>query len=438
MTGFYLFLLVAMVTLMLAWVAWEPRRLFEYPYFMAAVFGVFILPQAYSLINFPGGVSKLDIEYVLLMCVLCLGCAIVGYRLRPSIGVMRMVSKPVDPARMLQIGVALIIVGTLANQLMPRSRVEHAERGGLTGIATIYLFFGGLVVPGFAICLQLLRDKFTKGRLVAVVAGSVTQILSIFYGRREAALMFFLTIALTAYYKKGKVPRRSVIFGALFFAMVAIPATGVYRGLVAQGEARRVMEIRPIDNFVDFFTKESILELRNAAALINSTINRGTYGWGTGYWDQIVFRFVPAQFVGRDVKDSLMLRTTSERIYLTELTNNYEISRGSTNTGMGDSFEQFGWAGCLFFAALAMLFKSVWTASNQPDARFAQLVYIMIGGSAMRTVTHQTVDFLPGIIYQIVFLSLAYMYARVPARHLPQAQRMPQAPQVRPRGSRWN
>ena len=38
--------------------------------------------------------------------------------------------------------------------------------------------------------------------------------------------------------------------------------------------------------------------------------------------------------------------------------------------------------------------------------------------SAMRAVTHWTLDFLPGVLYHAVFLGLGFLYARVP-QHRP-------------------
>jgi hypothetical protein len=79
---------------------------------------------------------------------------------------------------------------------------------------------------------------------------------------------------------------------------------------------------------------------------------------------------------------------------------------------MGDSFQQFGYFGCGFFLLLAVIFRTLWLTSLQPSAFFAQLLYIQTSTSAMRAVTHQTVDYLPGLVYNVIFLGLAVWYAR--------------------------
>jgi hypothetical protein len=125
----------------------------------------------------------------------------------------------------------------------------------------------------------------------------------------------------------------------------------------------------------------------------------------------MVFRYVPAQFVGRKTKDALMIGTTVDGMFDTANEFGHEFSMGSTVTGMGDSFRQFGWFGCLVFLSMGWFFRSLWTAALRPGAFFAQILYILSMTTAMRSITHQTVDFLPGIFYQFVFLWLGLFYA---------------------------
>ncbi|MEQ1752228.1 MAG: hypothetical protein ABL974_22600, partial [Prosthecobacter sp.] len=194
MDGFYFTLFVIGLIAMLSCVAWKPERIFEFPYFIAGVFTVFILPQAYSLMKFPGTVSSVEVENVLLMTCLCFFACIAGYQFKPSARILSHLARPMDPRKMMHVGAALILIGSAAMYALPKNEVQIAQRGGLTGIATIYLFFGGLVFPGFAITILLLRQHFTVGRLIAVIIGSIVPLLSIYNGRREAAVVFGLTL----------------------------------------------------------------------------------------------------------------------------------------------------------------------------------------------------------------------------------------------------
>lgn len=417
MSQIYLFVLSAIVVLILGHVAIKPARIFEYPYFMAATFAVFVLPQGYSLVRFPGSLGPDEVADILLMSILCLVSAVLGYSVRPTRVAKRMFDQPLDLERLYLTGVGLICVGFISSYLLAADEEIQAVGNQGTGRITLYFFFGSLALPGFCICVRLLWERFTTGRLLWVMIGALLPLSAIlFSGRRETAVSFGMAIVLTRFFQNRKSPARALIFGSIFFAMVAIPAIGTYRGLMATGRGDLVKEIRLVDNFKDFFNKESILELRNGAAVMHATNFTGNFGWGRGYWNQLVFRFVPAQIVGRDIKDSLMIGTDSRRILEAQLENKFEISSGSTITGMGDSYREFGWLGCLFFAIVGRFFRALWNSCVNHDAIFPQIFYIMICTSAMRALTHQSVDFLPGMIHQFIFLGMGYAYAKIPIR----------------------
>jgi hypothetical protein len=315
------------------------------------------------------------------------------------------------------VGVVFIIVAYFFDHKI--NQMTEEETGGTmwTGRVTIYSFFVSLILPGFAIALRTALKEGTLMAWVATIAGAINPILTaVIGGRRENTALFILTIALCFYFEWKKTPPRLVIIGVLAAATIVIPATGIYRGTVAEDGIRAVTKIDYVQNFKDFLNDESILELRNAAMIIDSTRRSGNYEWGRAYWDQLIFRFVPAQFVGTEFKDRLMFVSVEERLSGEIHDSGYVASRGSTSTGMGDSFQQFGWLGCIFFALMAIVFRSLWWAAQQKQAVFAQLFYIQITTSGMRALTHQTLDFMPALVYNGVFLGLAYLYAHEPTR----------------------
>lgn len=348
------------------------------------------------------------------MTCLCLAATVLGYLLKPSVWLARKVSSPVMPSRILHVGILFVACGIIFGFLLSQIQIEiNSERGGMTGRATLYLFFASLKFPGLAICLSLMMQKLTFPRLVLVFFAAISPFREVILGgRREPAVVLGLIVMLSLYFYRRKKPSAAFIFGALLMGMLAIPATGIYRGLAAQGELSQIRRLDLVGNFKDYFGKESILELRNAAAIIESTQIYEDYEYGAGYWNQMVFRFVPAQLVGKSTKDAILVGNTVEELFRKDSASGHEYSTGSTLTGIGDSFKQFGWFGCIFFAVLAVVFKSFWLAAIQPNALFAQLLYLLICTSAMRAVTHQTVDFLPGFSYQFMFLCLGLWYAR--------------------------
>ena len=237
--------------------------------------------------------------------------------------------------------------------------------------------------------------------------------MALFHGRRETTVLFILSLALSFYFIRGKLPPRWAIVASVLGAMFIIPAIGEYRNLASENPLTALKSISFKDEFNEYFEEDTISEVRNAVLLIAATQETGDYEMGAGYWNRIIFRFVPAQLLGRDFKDSLMIggqqRDLAEFV---EESLGANIPIGSTITGIGDSFNQFGYFGCLVFAAIAYLFKNLWVAANHAEGTMAQILYIQVMTSAMRALTHQTLDFLPGFIYSSIFISLVAIYAR--------------------------
>jgi len=265
--------------------------------------------------------------------------------------------------------------------------------------------------------------------MVSVLVATVVPIQVILFGRREPAAVLLVTVGLTIYFHRRSRPPRLLIPGIIIAAMLAIPATATYRSFQAERNWEAIRQIDFLGNFKQFLTDESILELRNAAMLIEATSRSGDYAYGAGYWNHLVFRYVPAQLLGEGFKESLMIRRSGEGQEREFATMDYTNPIGSTVTGMGDSFQQFGYGGCLFFAALAVFFRSLWQTALRPHALFAQLLYMQACTSAMRAVTHWTLDFLPGFMYSVLFLGAAMLYASLSS--LPKT-RVLKRPRTRP------
>ena len=90
----------------------------------------------------------------------------------------------------------------------------------------------------------------------------------------------------------------------------------------------------------------------------------------------------------------------------------YALPTGSTLTGIGDSFNQFWFFGCLFFAAMGCFFRYIWTAANFTENAIIQVFYIQVMVGAMHGLTHESMDFLPAIIYSGGFLFFVVLFAR--------------------------
>jgi hypothetical protein len=412
MLTIYFYAFVALTAAMLAPFLWRPASIYEYPRFMAIAFAVFILPQAYALYRGEWGGGYL--EMTLLMCSLCLACCWIGYQRDAHPALLRRLEVPIDLQRFLFGGIVLVVVAWIFSLLF-QSLPEEMLSSQLTGIGTVYLFFAGLIYPGFAICLYCaLKQRNVIAWGASAIAGVLPVQSVIFAGRREEAALFLVTLGLCTYFIKGIKPSRIIAIAAIVGAAVIIPATAEYRGHRAEEspvEAWQALDLG--ETFEESLHEESVSELKNATALIAATQATGDYQLGADYWNALVFRFVPAQFVGKELKDSLMVGWVQRDFAsYVERTLGFALPIGTTVTGIGDSFNQFGYFGSLFFALLGYLFKTLWAAANRPGAAVAQIIYIQSVTTAMRAVTHETVDFLPGFIYSAIFIGAIAIYAR--------------------------
>lgn len=409
---FFLVLLTCIIVLLLRTLN-RPARIFEYPYFMAFGFAVFIAPQAWILTRYPGGIKDSSVDNVLLMTTLCVAACWFGYQRPPSKALSRWVGHPVNLERLFHVGVIYNLIALVLTAKFGTIDVEYTEKGGMTGIGTILLFFIQLSQPGFAICYFCALKRPSVTHVVAALLSAVPLLEVVLYGRREPTALFALVVGTGLFFIRNIRPSRLMIVASVCFALIAIPMTGAYRSQVAGRESNNVRELNIEENVEEFFTTEGILELRNAAAVMEATQSSREFQLGRAYWNHLVFRFVPAQVIGADFKGRLMfqINDVGEGAQVTE---DYAVPNGSTLTGMGDSFQQFGWFGCLFFVFPAVFYRSIWQASRQGHL-YAQIVYATTIPSAMRAVTHWTLDFLPGILYFLIFLELARLYAKMPS-----------------------
>jgi hypothetical protein len=413
MITFFFWSFILPVSIPLLGVLVKPERIYQYPYFMAAVFGIFIVPQAVSLVRFPAAAPESAIGNVLLVTCLCVAACLVRFGARlPAARENRVpVTSKINETRLFQAGLVFVACGFGFSYLLRRTEVQITDFGGWTGPATIYAFFQQLCYPGFAICLMLMLRRRTLLRIGATLLAAVIPIESILFARREPAALFAFTIGLTLYFQLRLRPARWLVTAIITAAVLAIPATATYRRFQLDDDWAAVREINLVENFGNFLNQESVLELRNAAMLIEATRRSGEYQYGAGYWNHLVFRYVPAQLLGRQFKDSLMLSPSAEGIERELAGMDYTNPVGSTVTAMGDSFQQFGYWGCFFFAAMGVFFRKLWHVARRPHALFAQLLYMQSCTCAMRAVTHWTLDFLPGLLYNVVFLGVAVLYA---------------------------
>ena len=206
----------------------------------------------------------------------------------------------------------------------------------------------------------------------------------------------------------------------MILSFLIIPSMGQYRQILkSSGDAttffqRLFSEMDFKKNLKDFYSNAESIELVNGGYVIDYTYRTSGYTMGTGYWNEIVFRFVPAQIVGKETKKSLMVDFdlfTTKRNDIREYNPNYIV--GGTSTGIADAFREFDYLGCLFFFFIAMFMKKIWFTINETKNHFIQVLYAILLIDGIISVTHSSSTYFPGLISIFIFLFLAQWISRI-------------------------
>lgn len=412
MVDIYLWLFIAICIGLLGWGLARPERVYQYPFFMGGIFVSFILPQAIALINNPGPVTQEALERVLLMACLCAAMCWIGYQLPTRSSLLKKFDISVDRKKLFYGGIVFVLIGYACTFLIFQLPEAVRDNSQWTGIITIYTFFSSLVYPGFTIILlsTLQRPTLTKILLTAISAGLPIQAI-VFFGRRESAAIFILAIGLCLYFFRRYVPPRWLAIAMIIVALLVIPLTGNYRSIAKTNNWEQVLELQPIENLHNFVEKGQSLEFRNAALLVDAASITGRYGYGTDYWNNFIFRFIPAQIVGKNLKDALQIKISISNYNFQKLYN-YKIPAGSTFTGIADAFVQFNYFGSLFFLFSGYLFKHLWISAICRYSIVSQIFYVGLVTPAMISVTHATVRFPSDLLFYCIFLGTLIICSR--------------------------
>ena len=398
---------------LLTWGLIRKDRVYQYPFFMGAIFIAFIQPQITALVGNPGVVNQNALERVLLVSCLCVAASWLGYQLKPNASWITRFHVLIDERRLLEAGLILLGIGYACDFVLSKIPIQVTAAGTWTGPATILLFFAQVIYIAFAIFLLRLLQRPSVANVIWVALASIQPLNAIiFAGRRQPAMTFLIIVGLCFWLVRRSVPPRWFFIIAIAALVYVIPVVGQLRGdfwiLVFQRDWRAIIDAS--QQSFNTLQGGEILELRNAAVLMDAAEKSGQYGFGTGFWDSLIFQYVPGQLVGYEVKNSLQFNWTQYN--LTEMYG-YVMSTGTTPTGIGDSFVEFSYFGCLTFALIAYLFRSLWIPVVYLNSTVSQLLYIGLVSPAMVGVTHGIGRFIQEAFFQFIVVSWIRYYARV-------------------------
>jgi hypothetical protein len=401
MVEFYLGLLFIICFGLIGWGMLKSERIYQFPFYMGAIFVPFILPQAVSLVYYNSGVVTVaGLQNVLIVSCLCVAMCGIGFYPKANVKFIRAIQKlefQLDNKKLLIAGVIVSIIGSICQYITLVINADYAASGGWTGPITIVYFFGQIYYVGLAILIQSFVRKmsFSKAMILALTLAPVLFRI-IINGRRSPTAGLLVLIGATLFFERKILPPRLLVLGTVISAVVLIPIFGLLRFGFWEQLFSGQLTVAQLQRALDGVLSGKVLELRNAAVVIEYVNQKDIYGLGSGYWNSLVFQFIPAQIFGKLFKDSLYIQTgLSGSDFQQSLAYyfSYSFSIGTTPTGIGDSFMEFGYFGCFLFGLLAYFFKNLWVSATYYKGSFSRIIYVSIISCSHWMVTHGTYTF---------------------------------------------
>ena len=309
---------------------------------------------------------------------------------------------------------AIAIFAAFVSQVMlPEdiARLTHYQ-GGMSGAATIVIFFSTVHRYGLALALLLYWERRSVLALAMVLFGATNYLyIIVAMSRRGPAIEFVFIVVLT--YAMARQKRILPIFVAMLFVGGTLWSTGI-----GEFRSRTIDFVAGLRRFetADFFKDFSYvlehggLEVENAVEVITDTYETQSYEYGKLHWNKVVHGYFPGQIWSGNEKD---LQFTIDDI--AEDANTRRGTVCATATGMADCFTSFGYFGCLKYVVIGFVMGRWYRRAFRGDLA-AQLAYSTLMSAALHTVSHGTVWFVNEYIHMAIFSYPVLHWARKPAQ----------------------
>ncbi|MCC8992031.1 MAG: hypothetical protein LM514_05545 [Streptococcus sp.] len=417
MTSFLLFLFVLICLVIIGWGLMKRDRIIQFPFLAAAVFVGWMLPQLLGLTS-NSFLPKGGLEKTIFMAILCVGAAWIGYtsNQRPA----RLFWWQFDRRRLLKGSAALSLLGAFFfYQVGLLAADVTAEFGGQwTGIITIYVFMGRLLSIGMVISFILYLNKPSWPTLLILLFDLMFYLDRIIIkGRRADTVELGLILFMALWFYRRWLPPRWAMVTVLIVGALVINSIGNYRSTML-GEDQttwsgagisEILEIDYVGNLMNMTSGDARNdELTNAVMNIEAADRQFHFDFGFSLWNNLVHSYIPGQWVGKDVKQALMIDFGNPAY----LEFRHIPHTGTTHTGVSDAFLSFWYLGAIKFYLIGLI-MSRWYKAAENGNIVAQMILMLTVTASLHTVTHSTNSFFMVFIQLATFLLPVLMLARV-------------------------
>jgi hypothetical protein len=394
-------------------------RLVQFPFLTAAAFLAYLFPQLYAAVyhqQFP----EAAVAKTLLMTILCLLAAFLGYTTNRKPATLGY-SWRFNYRRLIYGCILLTLVGAYFFYKVSVLAPTFDDGRLWSGPITIYVFFGQLLIVGVVLALILHISRPSWITLSISLLGLLFYLhRGIMVGRRTALAEFFLMAGLAAYLKYRWVPPRILVFIILVSGALWINAIGDYRSELTQNErlSAPILSIDYIGNMKQAFTNAP--DINNAVYAIDAVDRDFSLNFGLGLYDTIIFRYVPGQLIGYDVKKGLQSQ------FELDYDLSYNFHTGTTSTGMGWAFQTFWYFGVLWFFIIGLL-MSRWFLAATRGGIVAAMILILTYYQSLAAFSFGPAGFFLRLIFLCFSLFPVLLFAKLPGNAI---QRFPRAPEI--------
>lgn len=359
--------------------------IYRFPFLAGATFLGFIVPQLPGLATdrfLPSGSFERTLWFTICCALMCGFGWRVGWKPLETVRALRF-----DERRVLWVALALSAVGAFFFQMLNYLPADVLANTQPTGLPVVFIFFGNALFYGFGLAVLCSTRRLTRFGLLIMAFDLVFLLYRVIItGKRGDTTEISLIILLSLWFRRDFVMPRAMALAAALLAGFALTSIADYRGLVHGDKETTLSDFTNIDVLANFqaLLSQGGDEMHNAVVLMDAVNKTSSFDFGLFHWNTLVFNFVPAQLLGNDVKDSLMIPVTGQRDR-----DFSPASVGSTETGMTDAFASFWYFGVIKFFLVAYLMRRLYETAV--DGSFlAQILYMLSITPSMHVITHHT------------------------------------------------
>lgn len=339
----------------------------SFPFLFSVVILGWYLPQIIGLSS-DSLVARQHLEQFLFFTLICFICAVFGWRFGLRVGTSKYPlnnSALLGPSgranasssyrfELLWSASALTAIAAILSLLINPSAASVAENGNWTGSITILHFFSNLKFASLFLSVLgflLYRGKFF-GFLLFVNVLIYFPLIFVYF-RRRAVIEFMFAVAAAAWFSRGVLAPRLILVIAISVGTIATFAIGPLRAASTNIDGTQSLPTFERLGEIDFREYNPLTnpdlspEIQNGVSLIALRDERGFSTNGTATWNRLIFQYVPGQIVGQGIKQSLMFNNDLDNELKYGL--GYFTRNGTTLTGVGEAYVEFGYLGGLFY-----------------------------------------------------------------------------------------